>query len=207
MTSLTVTTKYALAHQILGLNSFFSPGRVARFRTYMNYPDGRLEELVGTLPEEDLVQWCKYNGFVVMAPPPVPMYLPDVFTDRPSICAKKLGQHEIQAFTSGDTTGDDWLMVRGTSVLGSVNRSWCEQVRLLSEKTEPPNAAELAWFMITHRVVCGFWLFRGLCIRTSSTDAYGNHVCLEVDRDNRLCVKIQDNGPHRGTGIISMRRK
>lgn len=206
MTTLIVTTKYDLAHRILGLNSFFSPERIERFRTHIKYPDKRLEELIKTLPEEDL-SWCKSNGFMLVAPPPNPMSLSDVFADRPSVCSRTSGQHELQAFTSLDTTGRDWMMFRGTSILGSVNRSWDEQILLLSEMTKPPSAAELAWLMTTHRSVCAFWLFRDLCIRTSSTDQYGNHICLKVDGDNRLCVKIQDNGPHRGTGIASMKKR
>lgn len=204
MTSLIVTTEYDLAHKILGLNSFFSPLRVARFRTHIKYSDERLEELIETLPQEDVIGWCKHNGFIVMAPPPKPMSLLNVFEDRPAICSQVRGQHELRAFASRDTTGNGWMMVRGTSNFGSVGLSWDRQVLLISEMTRPPNVAELAWFMTTHRVVCGFWLFRDMCIRTSSVDSYGNHICLEVDRDNRLCTKIQDNGPHRGTDIVSM---
>ena len=166
---------YALAQSILGAD-FITPEEVANARKGISYTDEQITALAESLPSEDVLRWCKANGYAVMPAPPTAMSMLDVRELQSGhFYSKTGGWYADQKFAREDKTSFGWLMIKKTPVSNSTSKNWNEQ-RLLSEFERVPNAAEMSWFSTTYFEVRGVRLFEGIYVRTSSLDSGGNRV-------------------------------
>ena len=142
------------------------------------YTVEQITALAESLPSEDVLKWCKDNGYAVMPAPPTAMPLLDVRESKSShFYWKTEGWYADQKFAREDKTSFGWLAIKKTPVSNSTNKKWDEQSKLLSALLEHiPNAAEMSWFITTYFEVRGIRLFESAYVRTSSLDSSGFSV-------------------------------
>ena len=122
------------------------------------------------MPADSVLQWLTENDYALIAGPPIPMKLQEIWSLNPRICNPDV----IWPFTlRGFTTADDvvaptWLAVRKEPVMNSFEKTWDEQLTLLSHYERVPNAAELSWFITTFYEMTGVLLFSKGYVRTHS---------------------------------------
>jgi hypothetical protein len=167
---------YGLAQSILGAD-FITPEEVTKARGAIVYTDEQITALAESLPSEDVLKWCKDNGYAVMPAPPTAMSTLDVREIQSAhFYSKTGGWYADQKFAREDKTSFGWLLIKKTPVSNSTSKNWNEQNKLLSALEKVPNAAEMSWFITTYFEVRGVRLFEGVYVRTSSLDSGGHHV-------------------------------
>jgi hypothetical protein len=125
--------------------------------------------LADTLPTEEQLLWCKENGYALVCGPPTEMSLLDIRSQKSDLFYSKTGGwYANEKFASNDKVSCRWLAIRKTEVPNSLEKTWNDQQKLLSEHEEVPNAAEMSWFITTYYEVRGVYLFKGVYVRTSS---------------------------------------
>jgi len=188
---------YALAQSILGAD-FITPEEVTKARPSIIYTGGLITALAESLPSEDMLKWCKDNGYAVMPAPPTAMSLLYVREIQSAhFCSKAGGWYSDQEFAREDKTSFGWLAIKKTPVANSTSKSWTDQNKLLSALEQVPNAAEMSWFITTYFEVRGIRVFGGVYVRTSSLDSVGNRVNVGYFLDsvgNRVSVGYFDSG-------------
>ena len=201
---------YGLAQPILGVD-FITPEEVTKARPGIVYTNEQITALAGSLPPEDVLKWCKANGFAVIPAPPTAMSTLDVqdiqFAD---FCSKTDGWYADQKFAREDRASFGWLLVKKTPVKGSTRKTWGGwrgQVKLLSPLERVPNAAEMSWFITTYFEVRGARLFEGIYVRTSSRDSNGHRVFVGNFGADGLYVDYWNDGLCSGSlGVASARK-
>ena len=167
---------YTLAQSILGTD-FITPEEVTKARPSIIYTDEQITALAESLPSEEMLRWCKENGYAVMPVSPTAMSLLDVRELKSAhFYSKTGGWYADQKFAREDKTSSGWLAIRKTPVPNSTSKNWVEQGRLLSALETVPNAAEVSWFITTYFEVRGVRLFESIYVRTSSLDSDGRRV-------------------------------
>jgi hypothetical protein len=182
------TVDYVLARSILGAD-FITPEEVTSARPRIVYSVEQTKALAESLPSEDVLKWCKENGYAVLPAPPTAMSTRDVREiRRVHFCGGWYVEHKL---AREDKTSFGWLLIKKTRVSNSTRTTWNEQKRLLSALEKVPNVAEMSWFITTYFEVRGTRLFEGVYVRTSTLDSFGQHVLvglfdsagLRVDED------------------------
>ena len=167
---------YGLAQSILGAD-FITPEEVTKARPSIVYTDEQITALAKSLPSEDVLKWCKENGYAVIPAPPTAMSLLDVREIQSAhFYSKTGGWYSDQKFAREDKTSFGWLAIKKTPVENSTSKNWEEQSKLLSALEKVPNVAEMSWFITTYFEVRGIQLFESIYVRTSSLDSDGNRV-------------------------------
>jgi hypothetical protein len=167
---------YGLAQSILGTD-FITPEEVTEARPSIVYTDEQITALAESLPSEDMLKWCKENGYAVIPAPPKATSLLDVREIQSAhFYSKTGGWYSDQKFAREDKTSFGWLAIKKTPVSDSTSKNWNEQNKLLSVLETVPNAAEMSWFITTYFEVRGIRLFESLYVRTSSLDSDGDRV-------------------------------
>lgn len=166
---------YEPARTILG-DDFISPEEVAEARG-ISYTEEQLKQLADTLPPAEMLQWCKDNDYAVVAGSPTEMSLLDVRSAKSSLFYSKTeGWYAGQPFAANEKVVCQWLAIRKTEVINSLNKKWDAQQKLLSKDEEVPNAAEMSWFITTYYKVRDVCLFKGIYVRTSSVTSDNRRV-------------------------------
>ena len=179
---------YKLAQSILGAD-FITPEEVMKARTGIVYTDEQITALAESLPSEDMLKWCKENGYAVIPAPPTAMSLLDVREIKSThFYSETGGWYADQKFAREDKTSFGWLAIKKTPVANSTSKNWNEQSKLLSALEYVPNAAEMSWFITTYFEVRGIRLFESVYVRTSSLDSDGNRVRVGVFDSKGLFV-------------------
>ncbi len=169
---------YGVVQSILGAD-FITPEEVTKARGALVYTDEQITALAGSLPSEDVLRWCKDNGYAIMPAPPKAMSTLEVREIQSAhFYSKTGGWYADQKFAREDRTSFGWLMVKKTVVSNSTSKTWNEQGKLLSALEKVPNAAEMSWFITTYFEVRGIRLFEDIYVRTSSLDSFGCRVCV-----------------------------
>ncbi len=169
---------YGLAQSILGTD-FITPEEVSKARPSIVYTDEQITALAESLPSEDMLKWCKENGYAVMPAPPTAMSLLDVREIKSThFYSETGGWYADQKFAREDKTSFGWLAIKKTPVTNSTSKNWDEQSKLLTALEHVPNAAEMSWFITTYFEVRGIRLFESVYVRTSSLDSDGGRVLV-----------------------------
>ncbi len=169
---------YTLAQSILGTD-FITPEEVSKARPSIVYTDEQIKVLAKSLPSEDMLKWCKENGYAVMPAPPQACSLLDVREIQSShFYPNTDGWYSNQKFAREDKTSFGWLAIKKTPVANSTRKNWDEQSKLLSALEHVPNVAEIWWFITTYFEVRGIRLFEGIYVRTPSLDSDGGRVLV-----------------------------
>lgn len=167
-----------VARLILGDDIVF-PDEISKIRG-LSYTDAQLKHFANTIPSEKALRWCKTNGYVVMAGPPSPIGLLEVCSLKPDHFYSKTDRwYEEHTFGHSDKAQTEWLAIRKEPVSDSLNKkNWIEQLRLLRNDNQVPNAGETSWFITTFYEVRGVRLFEKVYVRTSSvaSDGYSVYV-------------------------------
>ena len=191
---------YGLAQSILGTD-FITPEEVSKARPSIVYTDDQITALAESLPSEDMLKWCKDNGYAVMPAPPTAMSLLDVREIQSThFYSKTGGWYSDQKFAREDRTSFGWLAIKKTPISDSTSKNWNEQNKLLSALETVPNAAEMSWFITTYFEVRGIRLFESIYVRTSSLGSGGGRVLVGSFVSGGLIVNDWD-GDRRDSNI------
>ncbi|MFZ2682194.1 MAG: hypothetical protein WAZ14_03825 [Patescibacteria group bacterium] len=197
------------AREILG-NDFISPGEIEASRPGLVYSLLQWQELSNSVPSKEVLEWCRDNGFMLVAGPPRPMSLLEIHElDRGHLHSKEANWYaaESEAFASYDKAACRWLMLRKEPVPDSIEKTWDEQQQLLSSLEVTPNVAEQVWGLAIYKAVRGVGLLRFVYVRTSSTDSDGNRVSVGCfDRDGTILVPHYNHCRYDRIGISSSRK-
>ncbi|MEX2145313.1 MAG: hypothetical protein WD712_03035 [Candidatus Spechtbacterales bacterium] len=173
------TSSYQRARDILG-DDFISPQEIAE-AIGVSYTEAQLASLTSTLPEKEVLQWARDNGFAVVAGPPSEMNLLDIHELNTDLFFEKNDPwfaDKRQKFARSDTVGTTWLVIRKDPVPNSTRKTWSEQQDQLSDNERVPNVAEATWFFTAYAKVRGIRLVPHVYVRTSSVDSGGYHVSV-----------------------------
>lgn len=199
---------YEPARDILG-DDFISPEEVAEARG-VSYAPEQLKQLADTLPSAEALQWCKDNGYAVVAGPPAEMSLLEVYSVKSSLFHYSTEVwYANQPFATNDKVSCRWLAIRKTEVPNSLNKKWDAQQKLLSDVEQVPNAAEMSWFITTYYEVRGVYLFKDIYVRTSSvTSLFACRVSVGHFHGDFLIVLVNDWGDeyHFYLGVVASRK-
>lgn len=171
---------YGLARTILG-KDFISPEEIVESRRAIVYTDEQLAKFSETLPAQDVLEWCRDNGMMLVAGPPQAMSLLDIRDLNPEHFYSKQGgwyAERAQTFSRNDKAETVWIALRKEPVQGSLRRNWAEQEALVTDPMVVPNAAETVWCLTTYKAVRDIYLLPTLYVRTSSVDSDGVHVLV-----------------------------
>ena len=198
---------YKLAQSILGTD-FITPEEVMKTRPSIVYTDEQIMALAESLPSEDMLKWCKENGYAVIPAPPTVMSTLDVREIQSAhFYSKTGGWYSDQKFARDDKTSFGWLAIRKTPVANSTSKNWNEQSKLLSALEHVPNVAEMSWFITTYFEVRGFRLFESVYVRTSSLDSDSRRVYVGTFDSVGLRVSGWDDDDRDGSIGVSAGRK
>lgn len=165
----TAPSGYDLARQILG-DDFITPEEVASARGLV-YTDEQTKVLEVGIPSDEVIVWCRRNGYMLIPNPPEAMsFLRVRSINRELFYSKEGGWYAYQQFANEDRTeAATWLVIRKGIVPDSASKKWKEQLRLISDVERVPNAAEFSWALTTYKEVRGVYLMNGpIYVRTSS---------------------------------------
>ncbi|HVY54835.1 MAG TPA: hypothetical protein VHC46_03675 [Thermodesulfobacteriota bacterium] len=200
---------YALAQSILG-EDFITPEEVAKARKGIVYTDEQITALAESLPSEEVLTWCKENGYAVIPAPPTALSTLDIREIQSAHFYSKSGgwyAEDKETFAREDKTSSGWMAIKKTPVSNSTNKTWKEQTKLLSKVEIVPNAAEMSWFITTYFEVRGVRLFEDVYVRTSSLDSDGLRVRVGRFDSGGLGVDHWSGDGHDGSIGVSAARK
>jgi len=200
---------YDDARAILG-NDFITPEEIAVARK-LTYGDDLFRHFAETLPSEEVFQWLRDNGFVLIAGTPSPMSLLEVRNLNAQLFYTTEGgwyAEPKQKFSRDDKVIAEWLMLRKGIVSNSTGKTWDEQQGLLTEAEYVPNAPETTWGETTYKEVRNAWLFPNIYARTSSVDSDGNRVRVGYSADGGVVVSYHwVDGRSGCLGLVSARKR
>ena len=183
------TPDYGIARAILG-KDFISAEDITKARPCIVYTGEQLMQFGNTLPSQEVLEWCRDNGYMLVAGPAKEMSLLEIRELRSQFFyTKKGGWYADQKFARNDKVEVRWIMLRKESIANSTSKTWEEQQALLSKFEVVPNAAEVAWCVITYKAVLGVYLFPNIYVRTSSLDSFGLRVYVGVFDSDGLHVR------------------
>lgn len=199
---------YELARTILG-DDFIAPEEIAKSRG-LTYSDTQIAEFGSTLPTQEVLEWCRDNGFMLMAGSPRAMSLLDIRElERDHFCSKEEGWYadSCEAFARNDKVETKWLILRKEPVPDSTRKNWGEQRALLSDVECVPNIAEQVWGLTTYKAVRGIYLLPSMCVRTSSAASDGSQVGVGgFDGDGLRLNGYNDHRYDHHLGVLSARK-
>ena len=167
---------YDLARTILG-KDFISPEDITKVRPNIVYTEDQLLKFGTTLPSQEVLEWCRDNGYMLVAGPARVMSLLEIRELKPEyFYSKTEGWYAGEKFARGDKAEVRWIMIRKEPIANSTGKNWEEQSALLSKDEVVPNATEVAWCVTTYKAVRGIYLFPNIYVRTSSLDSGGDRV-------------------------------
>jgi hypothetical protein len=198
---------YELVRTILG-KDFISPEDVMKSRKAIVYTDDQLAQFSDTVPSQEVFEWCRDNGYMLIAGPNRPMSLLEVRSlKKDYFYSKEGGWYAEQAFAQNDKAETRWIMLRKEPVPQSTAKNWAEQQALLSDDEVTPNVAEVAWCVTTFKAVRNTYLLPSVYVRTSSLDSDGLRVFVGYFVAKGLYVSY-DWDDDRGGGLgLSAGRK
>lgn len=172
------SSSVSLAQSILGPD-FITPEEVTKARPSIVYTSEQIKVLAESLPSEDVLKWCKENGYAVMPAPPSAMSTLDVREIQSThFYSKTGGWYADRKFAREDKTSFGWLMIKKTLVANSIYKTWSEQNKLLGNFEIVPNTAEMCWFITTYFEVRSVRLFEDVYVRTFSLDSDGRRIIV-----------------------------
>lgn len=200
---------YTVARQILG-KDFIAPEEIAAVRGGITYNPEQLLELGDTVPSTEVLEWCRDNGFMVVAGPSRPMSLLDIRElERSHFYFKTEGWYANpnEVFARNDKAICRWLLIRKEPISGSTSKTWDEQTKLLSDLEAVPNVAEQVWTMTTYKAVRGIYPLSSIYVRTSSVGSGGGRVHVGRFDGDGLSVFSWSGHDRRGFLGVSSSRK
>ena len=175
--------KLEFARTILG-RDFISPEDIMKSCKGVVYTDEQLSQFHDTTPSQEVLEWCRDNGYILIAGPNRPMSLLEIrslknnyFPKSDHIYSQEDGcWYEDEGFARNDKVETGWIMVLKEPVPQSTSMKWNEQQGLLSETEVTPNVAEVAWCLTTYKAVRNTYLLPTVYVRTSSIDSNSYRV-------------------------------
>lgn len=169
---------YELVRTILG-KDFISPEDIMKSRKSVVYTDDQLSQFGDTMPSQEVLEWCRDNGSMLIAGPNRPLSLLEIRSLK-SDCfySKRDCSYAEQAFAQNDKVETCWIMLRKEPVPQSTSKNWNGQQALLSEAEVTPNVAEVAWCVTTYKDVRNAYLLPSVYVRTSSLSSDGRRVLV-----------------------------
>ncbi len=161
---------YELVCTILG-NDFISPEEIMKHQKGIIYTDKQLVNFKETIPSQEILEWCRRNNYMLVAGPNRSMSLSEIRNLYNDYFLIEEASHITRKFSSRDTINPEWIMLRKEPIPGSTSKNWDTQQGMLSKVEVTPNIAEVAWGIITYKVIRNVDLFLSTYVRTSSFDS------------------------------------
>ncbi len=209
---------HLLAQMILR-DDYFPSERVSKLFS-LTFSEEYLCQLDETFPDIGVLMWLNSYGYRLVAGPPLPLSVRDVRYFDPHRFSvggggKTWYDEKKQSFAHDDKVGPGWLMIAKDAFPGSLGLSWQDQFNLInrfnsfepSSKVRVPNAAEVAYVQALALKASPLSVANQLIavVRTTSVDADGEHVYVELDEGKVLLGFFQGDDPDDGFGIASAR--
>lgn len=199
---------YDLAKIILG-KDFIPPEEIAVARG-LTYTYEQLVKFGDTLPAKDILEWCRDNGMMLVAGPPIAMSLLYIRSIGPAYFYSKGGgwyAESKQKFARTDKAETVWIALRKEPVADSLEKNWSEQSDLVTLPMVVPNAAEVVWGLTVYKAVRGEFLLSNFYVRTSSFDLDGFRVSVGDFVNGGLTVDDDwDSDRNFNLGVASARK-
>ena len=197
---------YTLAQTILG-KDFITPEEVTKSHGIV-YTEDQMTKFGDTLPSQEVLVWCRDNGYMVVAGPNKPMSLLEVREMKSGYFYSKSGGWYVdQKFARNDKADTRWIVVRKEPVPDSTSKTWNEQQALLSDVEITPNATEVVWAITVYKAVRDIYLLPNIYVRTSSLGSGGYRVHVGRFDDGGLDVgSWSDDGRGSALGVSSARK-
>ena len=197
-----------VAHSVLG-EDFIPPEEITLTRG-VTYTDEQLAKFGDTLPAQEALEWCRDNGMMLVAGPPITLSLLNVRALNTDYFYSTGGgwySGKAQKFARNDKVEPVWIAFRKESVAGSLYKIWSEQQALVFKPMAIPNAAEAVWALTTYKAVRGVYLLPNLNVRTSSLDSDGDRVGVGgFDSDGLRVGHYWDDRRSSGLGVSASRK-
>lgn len=199
---------YELARTILG-KDFVSSEEIAQARG-LAYTEDQLATFGNTLPARNVLEWCRDNGYMLVAGPPRPLSLLEIRDLNPEYFYTKMGgwyAHKKERFSRDEKVPVKWLMLRKGPVPESTNTDWEEQQMLLSDVERVPNDAEVEWGVTTYKAARNIYLLPDIYVRTASLGSDGHRVRVGLFDARGLDVNYRWDGSRLSfLGLASARK-
>lgn len=176
-----------IARKIFGYD-FITPAEINE-ACKLEYNEYKLRYFTEAIPAEETLRKLRTNNFIVIAGPPEPKKLSDIYALNPKMFSA-LKQEDLNI---KDLAMPELMLIRKLPLKDSNGRSWNEQQRLVAKGERIPNAAEMVWALFIMNTVRHFKIFEMLDARTSSI-LKGEHVCVGHNRtDTGIRIYTQPN--------------
>ena len=200
-----VPPTYELACSILKCD-FITPEEVLAARNLVEeYTSEQFRQFDKTLPSEDILHWLRDNNYMLVAGPPKPMSLLDIFHLNPRIFCSSNGdrsteEEKLKKLSCKDKVGTNWLTLRrGIGYESIFPKKRKEQLKMLSKEERVPNIAEAAWCFTTYKKVCMQGPSFDKFFRTSSTSSVSrkrNHIYIGFSNKGILHIDSCSDNQH-----------
>ena len=199
---------YNLAKIILG-KDFISPEAITKTRG-LSYTKEQLVAFGDTLPAQEMLEWCRDNGMMLVAGPPKSMSLLDVRSVKVDyFYSEQIGWYteSIEKFARTNKVETVWIAFRKEPVANSFYKNWLEQSKLVEAPMVVPNAAETVWGLTVYKAVWGKPPVPNLYMRTSCRDSSGQCVAVGYFGNEGIYVGSGGNSECRfDLGVASARK-
>jgi hypothetical protein len=187
------------AAEIMGRNIYGVGNAMAHFKFFPPAEQGRSLRTAPFSPE--VLKACNETHLLVLC---APLSLMGVWEKQSKLfCTKEDPWYANEKFAAVPAELG-WQLVRKDCLPDSLEKTWAEQLKLLSEQEEVSSPAVLAQAILLHFLETGERLFDRIYVRTSSTDSVGDHVVLGCFVGHGLGVsRYLDGNSDSGIGLSS----
>ena len=171
----------------------------------ITYPENTFGDLAMTKLPSDRLKWCRRNHYAIMAPPPKPMCLIEIWKLWPHHFYLSIGERfATEEFANKEKIPLGWSAIKTTPVSDSFCLRLSHQCKRLSRHERIPNVTELSWLTVVYHLVYRIRLFENVYVRTSSRAADGRSICFGYnDTEGISLVPYDDNSFSASLGLAA----
>ncbi len=197
---------YSYARNIFG-DDFISPEEVAKKRPRAVYTEKQFAQFSRTLPSEEVLQWGKDNGCMLVAGPPKDMSFKEVYNLKPGYFSLNYNIFDVKnSLPQNDEVKPRWIMIRKKPITDSTRKNWYQQQKLVSNLEIVPNTTEVVWAITTYKEVRDIYLLKGY-VRTSSINGNVDHGSVGGFNSEGLRIRnFSDEDTDGDLGLLTERK-
>lgn len=190
LNSVVMTTETDLAHDIMGKN-FFGLNEVS-VHYGVEFGNGLVAALA-TIPfSEATLRNCKDTHILVAG---FPMTILDIRAKAPNqFHSHGDAWYNSHAFAADKRVDPRWHLLRKEIIAGTQSRSFAEQMSLLSNSEEVPDACDLVYATILYFLATRELLFRGVYSRCKDLGPGGDRIAVGTSAQDGLDISSHWEG-------------
>ena len=200
--------RHQLARLILG-DDFISHEDIATAYG-VSYTEDQIKHFDDTLPDIQTILWLYVNRYILIAGMPTELnrlqirmlhikFFKSKTEEWYAVHREKLAKREV-------VKAGEWLAICKEAVPNSFNKTWDQQMQLITEVEYVPNASEVIYAVTAYLKVRNIYLLRWKYVTTSSVDSNGSHVSVgSLDKNGLNVNRSWDDKCYEDMGIASAR--